>query len=55
LFEEYALYSIDGRKITNGTIENQLQSIHAPYPAGIYVLLLKSQGIEEKLKINLLK
>lgn len=55
LFEEYALYSIDGRKITNGTIESQLQSIHAPYPAGIYVLLLKSQGIEEKVKINLLK
>jgi hypothetical protein len=55
LFEEYTLYGIDGRKITNGTIESQLQSIHAPYPTGIYVLLLKSQCIEEKVKINLLK
>ena len=55
LFEEYTLYSIDGRKITNGTIQSQLQSIHAPYPTGIYILLLKSQSIEEKVKINLLK
>ena len=55
LFNTYTLYSIDGRRMTSGSVSNKLQPIHAPYPTGIYVLLLDSETSSVKVKINLLK
>jgi len=55
LFNTYTLYSIDGRRMTSGSVSNKLQPIHAPYPTGIYVLLLDSEISSVKVKINLLK
>jgi hypothetical protein len=55
LFNTYTLYSIDGRRMTSGSVSNKLQAIHAPYPTGIYLLLLDSDTSSVKVKINLLK
>jgi hypothetical protein len=55
LFNAYTLYSIDGRRMTSGSVSNKLQPIHAPYPTGIYVLLLDSEASSVKVKINLLE
>ena len=55
LFNTYTLYSIDGRRMTSGSVSNKLQAIHSPYPTGVYVLLLNSETGSVKIKINLLK
>lgn len=54
LFNSYTLYSIGGRRMTSGSVSNKLQAIHAPYPTGIYVLLLDSETSSVKVKVNLL-
>ena len=54
IFDSYELYSLDGRKMNSGTLTSALQSFHAPYPSGIYVLHLVSGSKTESIKINLL-
>ena len=54
IFDFYELYSLDGRKMNSGTLTSALQSFHAPYPSGFYVLHLVSGSKTESIKINLL-
>ena len=55
LFNEYSVFSLDGRLLDSGNINNQLQSIPAPYSNGIYLLTLKGDNRFEKIKFNIVR
>ena len=55
LFNEYSVFSLDGRLLDSGIITSQLHNIQTSYSNGTYLLTLKGDNRFEKIKFNIVK